>query len=255
MDANDKVFLVVGAASGIGRSAAQRWAAAGGLVAAVDIDAAGLATTASGIEGIHTEQVDVTDRRGVNAVVERVEARLGPIECVYNGAAIQPTGLLLEQDPDEIKRVMDINYGGFVNVSLATLPRLLDRGRGSLINFASMAGWVPNMHFGAYGASKFACVGFTEVLYHENRGKGVHIACVCPPQVDTPLRQQAKSNPKVMQTGPAPMSTAKVLDAVERAIDRRVFWVFPGAHARAGWWLRRWLPSLLWKIDHRAEGL
>jgi NAD(P)-dependent dehydrogenase (short-subunit alcohol dehydrogenase family) len=254
MDARDKVFLVVGAASGIGRAAAQRWAQGGGIVAAVDIDSAGLALTASGFDAIHTQPLDVTDRKQIDAVVANVEAELGPIECVYNGAAIQPTGLLLEQDPDEIKRVMDINYGGLVNISLATLPRLLGRGRGSLINFSSMAGWIPNMHFGAYGATKSASIAFTEVLYHENRGMGVHIACVCPPQVDTPLRQQAKSNPKMMQTGPAPMSPAKVIDAVERAIDKHTFWVFPGAHARIGWWLRRWLPSLLWKIDHRAEG-
>ncbi len=254
MDARDKVYLVVGAASGIGRAAAQRWAQAGGIVAAVDIDEAGLAHTASGFQHIHVQRLDVTDRHQIDAVVGKVEAELGPIECVYNGAAIQPTGLLLEQDPDEIKMVMDINYGGLVNISLATLPRLLGRGRGSLINFASLAGWVPNMHFGAYSASKFASVAFTEVLYHENLHKGVHIACVCPPQVDTPLRQQAKSNPKVMQTGPAPMSPAKVIDAVEQAIDKRAFWVFPGAHARVGWWLRRFLPSVLWKIDHRAEG-
>jgi len=254
MDAHDKVYLVVGAASGIGRTAARRWSQAGGTVAAVDVDEAGLKETAENSERVHTLPVDVTDRDGVNAVVEQVEARLGPIDCVYNGAAIQPTGLLLEQDPDEIRRVMDINYGGLVNVSLATLPRLLDRRRGSLINFASIAGWVPNMHFGAYGASKFASVAFTEVLYHENRGKGVHIACVCPPQVDTPLRGQAKSNPKIMQTGPAPMRPERVIEAVERAIDRRTFWVFRGAHARAGWWLRRLFPSLLWMIDHRAEG-
>ncbi len=254
MDTRNKVLLVVGAASGIGRVAARRWSLAGGSVAAVDIDDAGLEQTAKGLDRIHTQHLDVTDRNQVNSVIENVENRLGPIDCVYNGAAIQPTGLLLEQDPDEIKRVMDINYGGLVNVSLATLPRLLDRGRGSLINFASIAGWVPNMHFGAYCASKFASIAFTEVLYHENRDKGVHIACVCPPQVDTPLRQQAKSNPKIMQTGPAPMSPEKVIEAVERAIDKRAFWVFPGAHARAGWWLRRLLPSALWRIDHRAEG-
>jgi NAD(P)-dependent dehydrogenase (short-subunit alcohol dehydrogenase family) len=255
MDATDKVFFVVGAASGIGRAAARRWSQAGGIVAAVDIDATGLAQTESGFERIHCQVLDVTDPKRIDAVVSDVETRLGPIEYVYNGAAIQPSGLLLEQDPNEIKRVMDINYGGLVNISLATLPLMLGRGRGSLINFASLAGWIPNMHFGAYSASKFASVAFTEVLYHENLRKGVHIACVCPPQVDTPLRQQAKSNPKIMQTGPAPMKPSEVIDAVDSAIDKGAFWVFPGAHARAGWWLRRLLPSVLWKIDHRAEGL
>jgi short-subunit dehydrogenase len=102
----------------------------------------------------------------------------------------------LQQDREEIHRVMQINYGGLVNVSLAALPRLLAQGHGSLINFCSIAGWVPNMHFGAYCASKFAAVAFTEVLYHENRGKGVHIACVCPSQVDTGSHLISRTHPK-----------------------------------------------------------
>ena len=145
-------------------------------------------------------------------------------------------------------------YGGTVNVTMATLPGMLARGRGDLVNFASVAGWMPTLHFGAYNASKFAIVAFTEVLYHENRGKGVQITCVCPSQVDTPLVSQATSKPKILETGPAPMKPEKVLDAVDRAIDRGQFWVFPGVHTSAAWRLRRFLPSLMWKIDHRTEG-
>ena len=254
MDARGKVCMVTGAASGIGRVAAQRWARAGGIVAAVDIDEDGLRETAEGFSSIHPRTLDVVNRAEVEAVVKAVETDLGPLERVYNGAAIQPTGLLLDCDPDEIKRVMDINYGGIVNVSLATFPRLIERGRGSLINFASIAGWIPTLHFGAYNASKFAIVAFTEVLYHENRGRGAHIACVCPSQVATPLVAQATSKPKILETGPAPMKPEKVLDAVDRAVERGRFWVFPGAHTQAAWRLRRFLPALMWKIDHNAEG-
>jgi NAD(P)-dependent dehydrogenase (short-subunit alcohol dehydrogenase family) len=254
MEMGEGVCLVVGAASGMGRLAAQRWSRAGGTVAAVDIDEDGLRETAAGFESIRTWRLDVSHRAEVDAVVKSVESDLGPVERVYNGAAIQPTGLLVELTADEINRVMNINYGGVVNVSLATLPRMLERGRGALINFASIAGWIPTMHFGAYNASKFAIVAFTEVLYHENRGRGVRISCVCPAQVDTPLVSQATSNPKILQTGPAPMKPEKVLDAVDRATQKGQLWVFPGAHAAAAWRLRRFFPALMWKIDHRAEG-
>jgi NAD(P)-dependent dehydrogenase (short-subunit alcohol dehydrogenase family) len=249
-----RVSLVVGAASGMGRLAARRLADAGGRVAAADVDEAGLRETAQGRDAIHTRLLDVTEAAAVEVAIKDIESELGPIERVYNGAAIQPTNLLLEQDLEEIHRVMHINYGGLVNVSLATLPRMLERGRGSLINFASIAGWVPNMHFGAYCASKFAVVAFTEVLYHENRGRGVHIACVCPAQVDTPLRDQATSKPKIMETGPAPMKPEAVLDAIDRAIGKSRFWVFPGAHTAIGWRLRRFVPGMMWMIDHNAEG-
>ncbi len=254
MDARDKLCFVVGAGSGIGRLAAQRWSQAGGRVAAADINEQGLRETAAGFDSITTWQLDVANRPQVDAVVKAIEAELGPIERAYNCAAIFPTALLLEQDPDEIHRVMHINYGGVVNVSLAVLPRLLERRRGALINFASIAGWIPTLHFGAYNASKFASVAFTEVLYHENRGKGVHISCVCPSQVDTPFLAQATSKPKILQTGPPPMKPAVVLDAVDRAVDRGKFWVFPGTHTRLAWLLRRFFPSLMWKIDHDAEG-
>ena len=98
---------------------------------------------------------------------------------------------------------------------------MIERGRGSLINFASIAGWIPILHFGAYSASKFAIVAFTEVLYHENRGRGAHIACVCPSQVATPLVAQATSKPKILETGPAPMKPEKVLDAIGHHVVSR----------------------------------
>jgi NAD(P)-dependent dehydrogenase (short-subunit alcohol dehydrogenase family) len=254
MDTHNKVCFVAGAASGMGRLAAQRWARAGGIVAATDVNEAGLRETAADFDSIRPFHLDVTNRVEVETVIKAVESELGPIERVFSCAAIMPTALLLNQDPDEIHRVMNINYGGIVNVSLATLPRLLERGRGALINFASIAGWTPTLHFGSYNASKFASVAFTEVLYHENRGKGVHISCVCPSQVDTPLLAQATSKPKIVKMGPSPMNPGIVLDAVERAVERGKFWVFPGAHTQAAWRLRRFLPSLMWKIDHDAEG-
>ena len=81
---------------------------------------------------------------------------------------------------------MDINYSGVVNVAKAALPPMLERGEGDFISFASMAGWLPTLYMGAYDASKFAVVAFSEILYHENRNRGVRFACVCPPPVRTP---------------------------------------------------------------------
>jgi NAD(P)-dependent dehydrogenase (short-subunit alcohol dehydrogenase family) len=248
------VAFVAGAASGLARVAARRWANAGGVVAALDVNEAGLAETARGFAGIHPRRVDVSDPEAVALAVKDVESTLGPIERVYNAAAIQPTRLLVEQDVHEIHRVMQINYGGLVNVSLAALPPMLARGRGVLVNFASIAGWVPTLHFGAYNASKFASVAFTEVLYHENRGRGVQILCVCPGGVDTPLRAQGLSKPKMLETGPAPQSPESVIDAIERAIGRDQLFVFARWQTRMGFWLRRFLPGVMWRINHRVEG-
>jgi NAD(P)-dependent dehydrogenase (short-subunit alcohol dehydrogenase family) len=249
-----RVALITGAASGMGRLAAQRLGRGGCRVAALDVNEVGLAETAHASANIHRFVVDVTDSKEVEQVVERVEAELGPIDRVHNAAAIMPTGFLLDQDSALIQKIMDINYGGTVNVCQAVMPRLLSRGRGDLVNFASVAGWIPVPHFGAYNASKFAVVAYTEVLYHENRGRGVRFACVCPPPVATPLLQQAKSKPKTLDTMP-PIPPEKVLDAIERGLERGRLMVYPDFSSALVVRLRRLIPGIVWASVRRIEGL
>jgi NAD(P)-dependent dehydrogenase (short-subunit alcohol dehydrogenase family) len=273
-----KVVLVTGAGSGLGRLAARRLAAGGASVAGIDIDEKGLEETAAHHESdgglalgetvsvtgardqllrrqtMRTAVVDVTDGGAVRSEVAKIESELGPIDRVVNAAAIMPTSLLMDQDLDEIHRIMRINYGGVVNVTMATLPGMIERRRGDLIQFASMAGWVPTPHFGAYDASKFAVVAFSEVLYHENRGKGVRIVCVCPPPVATPLLDQATSRPKLLATTP-PIAPEVVLESIERALEAGKLWAFPGRGTAILWRIRRFLPGLVWRRMHRLEGI
>jgi NAD(P)-dependent dehydrogenase (short-subunit alcohol dehydrogenase family) len=248
-----KVALVTGAASGMGRLATRRLAAGGAQVAAIDVNEAGLRETRGGDDRVRTYAVDVTDARAVAETTRRVESELGPIERVMNAAAIMPTERLLQQDADLINRIMAINYGGTVNVTLATLPGMVARRSGDLVNFASVAGWMPALHFGAYNASKFAVAAFTEVLHHENRSSGVRFACVCPPPVATPLLDQAKSQPKILAQLP-PIAPETVLDAIERDLERGRLMVFPDRNAALTVWLRRHFPGLVWWNLHRVEG-
>lgn len=248
-----RVALVTGAASGMGRLASRRLAGGGALVAALDVNEPGLRETRGDDERIRLFPVDVTDARAVAEAVRRVEAELGPIDRVVNAAAIMPTDRLLDQDAELVNRIMAINYGGTVHVTMAALPGMIARRRGDLVNFASVAGWMPSLHFGAYNASKFAVVAFTEVLAHENRRSGVRFACVCPPPVATPLLDQAKSRPKVLSQLPA-IAPETVLDAIERDLERGRLMVYPDRNAAITVWLRRHLPGLLWRSIHRVEG-
>jgi NAD(P)-dependent dehydrogenase (short-subunit alcohol dehydrogenase family) len=248
-----QVVFVTGGGSGMGRLAARRMADAGAKVAAVDVNEAGLAETAGGHDGIHTWRLDVTDHQAVLATVKAVEDRLGPIDRVYNAAAIMPTGLLMEQDTETITRIMRVDYEGVVHVAKATLPGMLERGRGDLINFASIAGWGPTLHFGAYNAAKFAVVAFSEVLFHENRGRGVRIIAVCPPPVATPLLDQATSKPRVLEMG-KPIPPGRVLDAIERDLAKGKPFCFPTAQTKVAQIMRRFAPGLVWSMVHRVEG-
>jgi NAD(P)-dependent dehydrogenase (short-subunit alcohol dehydrogenase family) len=250
-DLTGKVALVTGAGSGMGRRAAQRLAAAGARVAALDVDAEKVDELAAADPRITGLACDVTDRDQVRGVVAQVESELGPLHRVMNAAGIARVGPLLERGPEEILAVMAVNYGGTVNLVDATLPLLLARADGQLVNFASLAGWISTKKMGAYCASKFAVVAYSEALWLENRGRGVRIACVCPPAVDTPMLADIFADPAKRRRSMA-ITPEQVLDSVEHALERDRFLVLPTAQAKALWRARRHAPRLTRAFtDHR----
>ena len=255
MSGKDGTIFITGAGSGMGRLAARNFAEQGYQVAAVDVNEKGLLETAENHQGIRTFNADVTNYEAVVAAVEEAETKLGPVKRAYNAAAIMPLGKVVDQDIEIFHRVMAINYNGVVNVSKAVLPKLLERNEGELINFASMAGWIPILYMAAYNASKFAVVAFTEVLHHEHRESDVKILCVCPPPVKTPLLDQARATvwPKVFDQGDH-IEPQEVLDAIEKTISEDGLFVYPGKRTQLSQRVRRWFPNMLWKNVHDAEG-
>ena len=167
-----------------------------------------------------------------------------------------PFGKLLEQDNAVARKMMDINYGGLLNISQAALPAMIERGEGEFISFASMAGIIPTMITGAYSASKAAVAFFTEILYHENLNSGVKFACVCPPPVATPLLKQGLDThwPKMLETGADPIPPEEMINAIEEHLAKDKFWVFHGKGATMGPLMRRLAPGLIWKQVHQVEG-
>ena len=252
----EESIFITGAGSGMGQMAARLFAEQGYSVAALDVNEKGLLETAENHQNIRTFNTDVTDYDAVVSVVDETEAKLGPIKRVYNAAAIMPLGKVVDQDVEIFHRVMDINYKGVVNVSKAVMPRLLERNEGELINFASLAGWMPILYMAAYNASKFAVVAFTEVLAHEHTDSNVKVLCVCPPPVKTPLLNQARDTvwPKVFDQTDA-IEPEDVLAAIEKALARDELFVFPGKKTRMAQRMRRWFPNLIWKNVHQTEGI
>lgn len=249
------VGYVTGAGSGMGRLAAQRMAHAGLHVAAIDVNAPGLEETARGNDRISPFVLDVVDTQAVAANVRAVEASLGPIDRAFVAAGILRTVRLVDQPVEDVLHIMDVNYRGLVNATKAILPGMLARGRGDLVLFASMAGWVPAPLFGAYNASKHAVVAFSEVLAHEIRGSGVRMCCVCPPVVDTPMVSPQNAPAKALRHWALPaISPAQVLDAIERDLGRGCLFCFPDARSRLSWRGRRFVPRLVWSFIEYVEG-
>ena len=246
-------MLITGAGSGLGRLTAERALDQGWRVAALDINTKGLEQLSESPK-LLLLSCDITDSEAVQAAVSRCEKELGPIFRLVNAAAIMPLAEVLDQSPAQIQKIMSINYGGMVNISHAVMPLLLERGAGEFVSYASMAGHWPIMFMGAYNASKHAVTAHTEVLYHETRGRGVRIVCVCPPIVATPLLEQARQCwPKLFDIFP-PITPESVINAVERKLRRRNgLWVFPGPMTAMSYRLRRWMPNTLWQLVHFVE--
>jgi len=243
-----KVALVTGAASGMGRMAAQRLAAAGYRVAAVDLNEVGLTETAQRSPNMSTYACDVSDPAAVGAVVEKVRAELGPIEHLVHAAALCRVGSALTHDVSEMRKVMEVNYLGTINLCQAVIPAMKATRSGTVVLFASVAGWLPSPGLGAYSASKFAVVGYTDVLSQELEGSGVRLLSICPPHVETPLLEGIRDADSAIVAGQRGMAPEKVLDAMEKALakPKNPVFIFPGP-ALPMVLARRFVPNLMRK--------
>jgi short-subunit dehydrogenase len=246
------VALVTGAASGMGQLAARRLAAAGSSVAAVDVDHDGLAATVARAPTMRSWTCDVSDAATVERVVKEVESTLGPIDRLVHAAGICLPAPLAEQPVDEIDRTIAVNFLGTAHMVKTVLPGMLDRRRGDVVAFASLAGWLPSPHLGAYSASKHAVVAFMEVLAYENRGSGVRFACVCPPVVDTPMAAGIRARDAVAIGGQGGIDPSVVVDAIESSLEAGDLFVLPGKGTKSVWRARRFAPRLIWRQVERA---
>lgn len=192
-----KVTVVTGAGSGIGRALATNLAREGATVSVTDVDEVGLAETADLIRAaggsVVSHRLDVTDHLGAVSYAEELHARFGAVHQLYNNAGVEHHGDLEHSDLSQIRRVMDINYGGVVNLTKAFLPYLIESGDGHIINISSLFGLLGMAGQSAYSASKFAVRGFTESLRQEMLAARhpVHVTCVHPSSVKTAIARNS----------------------------------------------------------------
>ncbi|SUA75362.1 2-(R)-hydroxypropyl-CoM dehydrogenase [Nocardia otitidiscaviarum] len=245
-----KTALVTGAASGMGRMVAQRLAAAGYTVAALDLNGEGLAETARRSPNMHTYTCDVSDTDQVFAVVEKVRAELGTLDHVVHAAGMcHVHASALDHDVAQIRKMMDVNYIGTVNMCQAIIPAMKQARTGTMVLFASVAGWLPSPGMAGYSASKFAVVGFVESLSYELRDSGVRLLALCPPMVETPFLDKVREENASVLGGAGGMSPEGVVDALEQALAKPTnpLFVFPG-QAKPTYYARRFIPGTLRKL-------
>jgi NAD(P)-dependent dehydrogenase (short-subunit alcohol dehydrogenase family) len=209
------VALVTGAASGIGRACVQRLVAAGTAVAAVDLDEAPMRDL-----GALSLVADVTDAAAVEAAIALAERELGGLDAVVNVAGITGSREAAEchvTPVDEWRRVLDVNLTGPFLVCRAALEGMLERGSGTIVNVASVAGVVAFPGRCAYSASKGGVVQLTRSLAADYAGRGIRANAVCPGMVDTPMTRWRLEQPDLRDAVLAKIPAGRVASADEVA--------------------------------------
>ena len=184
-----KIVAITGGARGIGKATAEVFARAGAKVAIGDLDTQLAEQTARSLTGGGSIglPLDVTDRSSFERFVAQVEEQLGPIDVLVNNAGIMPVGALLDEDDATARRVLEINCHGVLHGMKVVGPRFVARGRGHLVNIASIVGKTGVPGVATYSGSKHFVVGVTEAARLELRGTGVEVTCVLPGPVNTEL--------------------------------------------------------------------
>lgn len=199
-----KVALVTGAASGIGRASASRFAAEGACVAVADIDEAGAEDAVQAIEAAGGEAfavaVDVADEGSVERMAAAVLAEAGRVDLLYANAGVAGTGSALEVDLADWRRTLDVNVIGTWLAARAVLPSMLAQGNGSIILQASISGLIAFRRTAAYSASKGAVIALARQMAIDYARDGIRVNAICPGTVMTPLLLEA-SGGAVPDTG------------------------------------------------------
>jgi 2-hydroxycyclohexanecarboxyl-CoA dehydrogenase len=191
MSLKDKVAVVTGAASGIGRATAEALAAEGARVVVADIDRENGEKAAAGVRerGGKAEfiAVDMTDPASIAAFADTVNAKYGAVDVLVNGAGWGRTHPFWEGTPELWNKLIALNLVGPMTLVKALLPPMLERKSGRIVNIASDAGRVGSLGETVYAGAKGGLIAFTKSLARETARHGINVNCVCPGPTDTPL--------------------------------------------------------------------
>jgi NAD(P)-dependent dehydrogenase (short-subunit alcohol dehydrogenase family) len=182
----DRIAIVTGAGSGIGRALVRAYVAEGARhVVAVDRNEAGVTALAAELgPGVSAAALDVGDEEAIVALVRRTEAEVGPVDVFFSNAGYGLGGGI-ELPNDEWQRMMDVHVWSHLYAARAVVPGMLERGEGYLLSTASAAGLLTQMDSGPYAVTKHAALALAEWLAIRYAGTGIKVSCLCPQAVRT----------------------------------------------------------------------
>jgi RND family efflux transporter MFP subunit len=220
MSLKNKIALVTGVSSGIGREIAQLLAERGARVFGTVRNP----RSASPIHGVELVSMDVTEDASVNSAVQGIVQKAGPIQYLVNNAGYSLMGALEETSVAEARQQFETNLFGVLRVTNAILPGMRQQGFGRIVNVSSVLGFLPAPYLGIYAASKHAVEGYTETLDHEIRRFGVRALLIEPAYTKTKIRENSKFAKVALElyADERKRVTDAVLQNIERGDDPRM---------------------------------
>ena len=225
MQLQDKIIIVTGAGSGIGRALAVRFKAEGAkCVVAIDIDTKSAVATADLVSGV-AMTADVAIEADIVRAIEKVEAEIGPIDLFCSNAGVG-IGQCINSDNREWQASWDINLMAHVYAARHLLPRMVARGGGYFLNTASAAGVLNQIGGAAYGVTKHAAVGFGEWLAIHHKHQGIKVSMLCPQAVRTPMIE-SENDASAAAMSDGVIEPEELADSVVEGLRDEVFMILP----------------------------
>jgi 3-dehydrosphinganine reductase len=260
----NKVALITGGSSGIGLALARQLAGHGSQVWLVARRKEALAAAQQEIgAACRVIAADVSDWEQVQEAVEQVTRETGVPDILINSAGVTHPGYVQELPLEIFHQMMDINYFGTVNVIKAVLPGMMGRGSGHIVNLASVAGFAGVFGYSAYGASKYAVRGFSDVLRSEMKAHGIRVSIVFPADTDTPqLAYEQPIQPpetKVMNAKAKMRTADEVAKTILNGVRKNKYVILIGEDAKFLYFLNdflgngKYLLVDLWVKDARRK--
>ena len=215
---NDKVVVITGASSGIGKALAVKYASEGWnvVVAARRIELLNELEQNVKNSRILAVKTDVSKETDCKNLIEKTVERFGRVDVLINNAGISMRAIFEDLELDVMKKVMDVNYWGTVYCSRYALPYLL-KTKGSLVGVISIGGYIGLPGRSGYSASKFAIRGYLETVRTENQKKGLHVLIAAPGFTSSEIKKAA-INAQGRPQGETPRDEDKMMSAEECAL-------------------------------------
>lgn len=246
-----KHVIISGGGSGLGLGMALRYLKRGSKVSILDLVVSETnrnqlnATARDNSADWQFLSADITDPEQIQAAVLTSVKAFGPPELAINSAGVVINKAFADMSPVDFHRVININLNGSCNFAAAVLPTMQVGSRLALV--ASLAGLISNYAYAAYGASKFGVIGLATTLRYEYEPLGIHISCICPPEVKTPMieKELADANPISLELKAlaGSLETDSACDQIVAGLDKGRWQIIPGASGKLTAFSARYLPG------------